>query len=405
MEFVMNIELTPQSVLPDDGLAGTLLGRAWMPGATGGKPGGPCIVLATEAGLKDLTPAYPTMSALLAEEDPVAAARKAAADAVIIGTLAEILANTPPDSRDETKPFLLSPIDLQAIKACGVTFAVSMLERVIEERAKGDPQAAEGIRQVIDREIGGDLRRIKPGSPEADRLKQALIERGMWSQYLEVGIGPYAEVFTKSQPMSSVGAGADIGIHPESGWNNPEPEIVLVVNPKGRIVGATLGNDVNLRDFEGRSALLLGRAKDNNASAALGPFIRLVDESYGLDDIRAADLRVKVEGLDQFVLDDKSSMSLISRDITDLAGQTLSKNHQYPDGLVLYVGTMFAPIKDRDTPGGGFTHKVGDIVTISTPKLGALVNRVRHCPDVAPWTFGAGALMRNLAARGLLAQS
>lgn len=396
----MHITLTAQSVLPDDGLAGTLLGRVWVPG----RPGGPCVVLATEAGLKDLTPAYATMSALLAEENPVTAACEAAAKAPVIGSLADVLANTPPDSRDETKPYLLSPIDLQAIKACGVTFAVSMLERVIEERAKGDPQAAEGIRQVIDREIGGDLRRIKPGSAEADRLKQALIERGMWSQYLEVGIGPYAEVFTKSQPMSSVGAGADIGIHPESSWNNPEPEIVLVVDPRGRIVGATLGNDVNLRDFEGRSALLLGRAKDNNASAALGPFIRLVDETYDLDDIRAADLRVKVEGLDQFVLDDKSSMSLISRDIADLAGQTLSKNHQYPDGLVLYVGTMFAPIKDRDTPGGGFTHKVDDIVTISTPKLGALVNRVRHCPDVAPWTFGTGALMRNLAARGLLAQ-
>ncbi|TDQ80470.1 fumarylacetoacetate (FAA) hydrolase family protein [Dongia mobilis] len=396
----MHITLTAQSVLPDDGLAGTLLGRVWVPG----RPGGPCVVLATDAGLKDLTPAYATMSALLAEENPVTAAREAAAKAPVIGSLADVLANTPPDSRDETKPYLLSPIDLQAIKACGVTFAVSMLERVIEERAKGDPQAAEGIRQVIDREIGGDLRRIKPGSAEADRLKQALIERGMWSQYLEVGIGPYAEVFTKSQPMSSVGAGADIGIHPESSWNNPEPEIVLVVDPRGRIVGATLGNDVNLRDFEGRSALLLGRAKDNNASAALGPFIRLVDETYDLDDIRAADLRVKVEGLDQFVLDDKSSMSLISRDIADLAGQTLSKNHQYPDGLVLYVGTMFAPIKDRDTPGGGFTHKVDDIVTISTPKLGALVNRVRHCPDVAPWTFGTGALMRNLAARGLLAQ-
>jgi fumarylacetoacetate (FAA) hydrolase family protein len=400
MEFGMNITLTPHSVLPDDGLAGTLLGRAWVPG----NPGGPSVVLATEEGLKDLSKSYATMSVLLAEEDPVMAARQAAATAPVIGSLAEILANTPPDLRDEAAPHLLSPIDLQAIKACGVTFAVSMLERVIEERAKGDPQAADGIRQVIDREIGGDLRRIKPGSAEAEKLKQALIERGMWSQYLEVGIGPYAEVFTKSQPMSSVGTGADIGIHPESSWNNPEPEIVLVVNPAGRIVGATLGNDVNLRDFEGRSALLLGRAKDNNASAALGPFIRLIDETYRLDDIRAADLRVKVEGLDQFVLDDKSSMSLISRDITDLAGQTLSRNHQYPDGLVLYVGTMFAPIKDRETPGGGFTHKVGDIVTISTPKLGALVNRVRHCPDVAPWNFGSGALMRNLAARGLLAQ-
>lgn len=391
----MNIHLTPETVLPDDGLAGTLVGRVWT-------PDGPCVVLATAEGLKDLTGSYPTMAALLANENPVKAARDAAAKAPVIGSLAAILANTPPDGRDVAKPYLVSPIDLQAIKAAGVTFAVSMLERVIEERAKGDPQAADGIRQVIAREIGGDLRRIKPGSAEAEKLKQALIERNMWSQYLEVGIGPYAEVFTKSQPMSSVGAGADIGIHPESNWNNPEPEIVLVINPKGEIVGATLGNDVNLRDFEGRSALLLGRAKDNNASASLGPFIRLLDETYTLDDLRKAELRVKVEGLDQFVLDDHSNMALISRDVTDLAGQTLSKNHQYPDGLVLYVGTMFAPIKDRDTPGGGFTHKVDDIVTISTPRLGALTNRVRHCPDVAPWTFGTGALMQNLARRGLL---
>lgn len=394
----MNIALTPETVLPDDGIAGTLLGRVWVPGA----PAGPSVVLVTAAGLADLTPRYATMSELLAAPDPVAAARDAAGGARIIGSLAEILANTPPDARDQAKPYLLSPIDLQAIKACGVTFAVSMLERVIEERAKGDPLAADGIRQVIAKEIGGDLRRIKPGSLEAERLRQALIERNMWSQYLEVGIGPYAEVFTKSQPMSSVGAGVDIGVHPDSTWNNPEPEIVLVISPSGEIVGATLGNDVNLRDFEGRSALLLGRAKDNNASAALGPFIRLLDETYSLDDVRRAELRVEVRGLDQFVLDDRSNMALISRDVTDLAGQALSRNHQYPDGLVLYVGTMFAPIKDRGAAGMGFTHKVDDIVTIATPRLGALTNRVRHCPEVAPWTFGTRALMENLAARGLL---
>jgi fumarylacetoacetate (FAA) hydrolase family protein len=280
-----------------------------------------------------------------------------------------------------------------------------MLERVIEERAKGDPASAEGVREVIAREIGSDLRRIKPGSAEADKLKQALVERGMWSQYLEVGIGPYAEVFTKSQPMSAVGTGFDVGIHPESSWNNPEPEVVLAINPGGQIVGATLGNDVNLRDFEGRSALLLGRAKDNNGAAALGPFIRLFDATFSLDDLRQAELSVKVTGLDQFVLDDKSSMSAISRDVTDLTAQTLSKNHQYPDGLVLYVGTMFAPVKDRNAPGMGFTHKIGDIVTIATPKLGALVNRVRYTHEIAPWTFGTGALMNNLAQRGLLGRS
>jgi fumarylacetoacetate (FAA) hydrolase family protein len=394
----MDITLTSANVLPVDGSAGTLIGRAWVPGT----PAGPSVVLVSGTDLKDLSGSFATMSKLLAEVDPVAAVRAAAATAPVLCSLDACLANTPPDGRDPSKPYLLAPTDLQAIKACGVTFAASMLERVIEERAKGDPTAADGIRQVIAKEIGGDLRRIKPGSAEAEKLKQALIDRGMWSQYLEVGIGPYAEVFTKSQPMSAVGIGADVGIHPESSWNNPEPEIVLVINPRGEIVGATLGNDVNLRDFEGRSALLLGRAKDNNASAALGPFIRLFDATFTVDHLRQAELSVKVAGLDQFVLDDKSSMNQISRDVTDLAGQTLSKNHQYPDGLVLYVGTMFAPVKDRNAPGMGFTHKIGDIVTIATPQLGALVNRVRYTNEVAPWTFGTGALMENLAQRGLL---
>ena len=397
----MEVLLTPDHVLPEDGTAGTLIGRAWVPD----NPAGPSVVLADGSDLRDLSRSFPTIAALLAEGDPLQAVGKAADNAPVLCTLVECLANTPADRRDPAKPYLLAPIDLQAIKACGVTFAASMLERVIEERAKGDPGAAEGIRQVIASEIGGDLRRIKPGSAEAETLKQALIERGMWSQYLEVGIGPYAEVFTKSQPMSAVGAGADIGIHPESRWNNPEPEIVLVIDPTGRIVGATLGNDVNLRDFEGRSALLLGRAKDNNASAALGPFIRLFDETFTLDDLRRVELSVKVTGLDQFTLDDRSSMREISRDVTDLAKQTLSRNHQYPDGLVLYVGTMFAPIKDRGAPGMGFTHKIGDIVTIATPKLGALTNRVRLTTEAEPWSFGTRALMENLAQRGLLGRS
>jgi fumarylacetoacetate (FAA) hydrolase family protein len=394
----MDISLTTATVLPHDGAAGTLIGRAWVPG----NPAGPSVVLVSGDDLKDLSRSFSTMSGLLAQPDALQAVRQAAKSAPTLCRLEECLANTPTEKRNPAKPYLLAPTDLQAIKACGVTFAASMLERVIEERAKGDPTAAEGIRQVIAKEIGGDLRRIKPGSAEAETLKQALIERGMWSQYLEVGIGPYAEVFTKSQPMSAVGTGFDIGIHPESSWNNPEPEIVLVIDPTGRIVGATLGNDVNLRDFEGRSALLLGRAKDNNASAALGPFIRLFDETFSVDDLRQAELSVKVAGLDQFVLDDKSSMAQISRDVTDLAKQTLSRNHQYPDGLVLYVGTMFAPIKDRGAPGMGFTHKIDDIVTIATPKLGALVNRVRLTTEVAPWTFGTTALMENLAQRGLL---
>jgi fumarylacetoacetate (FAA) hydrolase family protein len=396
----MDLALSLKDTLPSDGTAGTLVGRAWVPG----NPAGPCVVLVRQDGLCDLTPRYPTLSALLNSGSPTDAAQRAGRDAKRICGLEEALANSPSDKRAPDVPYLLAPADLQALKAAGVTFVLSMLERVIEERAKGDPTAAEGIRTAINAEIGGDLAHVKPGSAGAERLKQALIQRGLWSQYLEVGIGPYAEVFTKSQPMSGVGTGADIGIHPESSWNNPEPEVVLAVNASGTIVGATLGNDVNLRDFEGRSALLLGRAKDNNASCALGPFIRLFDDTFSLDDVRASVITVRVDGPDQFVLEDSSSMTKISRDPADLVAQTIGKNHQYPDGLMLFCGTMFAPVKDRAAPGLGFTHKVGDIVTIATPKLGALVNRVKHCSDVAPWTFGTGALMANLARRGLLAQ-
>jgi fumarylacetoacetate (FAA) hydrolase family protein len=394
----MELTLSLKDSLPHDGTAGTLVGRAWMPGT----PGGPSVVLAKDNALYDLTARYPTLSALLNSGNPTEATQRAGREAKRLCSLDACLANSPSDRRAPDTPYLLAPADLQALKACGVTFVLSMLERVIEERAKGDPKAAEGIRTAINNEIGGDLARVKPGSAEAERLKQALIQRGLWSQYLEVGIGPYAEVFTKSQPMSGVGTGADIGIHPESSWNNPEPEVVLAVNASGTIVGATLGNDVNLRDFEGRSALLLGRAKDNNASCALGPFIRLFDDTFTLDDLRSLVVTVRVDGPDQFVLEDSSSMAKISRDVTDLASQTLSKNHQYPDGFMLFCGTMFAPIKDRDAPGEGFTHKVGDIVTIANPKLGALINRVRHSSDIAPWTFGTGALMTNLAQRGLL---
>jgi fumarylacetoacetate (FAA) hydrolase family protein len=296
---------------------------------------------------------------------------------------------------------LLTPVDLQCVKACGVTFAVSAIERVIEERARGDWSVAADIRGRLEARVGGSIRAVVPGSPEAMALKAALIEDGMWSQYLEVAIGPDAEVFTKSPVLSTVGAGADIGVRSDSDWNNPEPEVVLLADSHGKAVGATLGNDVNLRDFEGRSALLLGKAKDNNASCSLGPLVRLFDESFSMDDVRSAELRLHIEGEDGYRLDGASNMAEISRDPEDLLRQTMSE-HQYPDGFALFLGTLFAPVQDRDTANRGFTHKIGDRVTIESDKLGRLVNRVVTSKEAAPWTMGIGALMANLASRGLL---
>jgi fumarylacetoacetate (FAA) hydrolase family protein len=327
---------------------------------------------------------------LLELADPVAWLKEQPARPV--GGLAEIIA----------EGALLAPCDLQAVKACGVTFARSMIERVIEEKAAGNPALAESMREKVMSLIGDSLRNLKAGSEEAAKVKAALIEEGVWSQYLEVGIGPDAEVFTKGQPMSSVGYGAEVGLHPISKWNNPEPEVVLAVNSRGDVMGATLGNDVNLRDVEGRSALLLGKAKDNNASCSIGPFIRLFDDSYSIDDVRNADLDLAVTGEDGFTLAGKSSMKEISRDPLDLVAQTIGKHHQYPDGFMLFMGTLFAPVEDRDFKGQGFTHKIGDVVTISNAKLGSLTNTVRLSTECVPWTFGATALMRNLAARGIL---
>jgi fumarylacetoacetate (FAA) hydrolase family protein len=334
--------------------------------------------------------------------DPVAALRAARA-LPRIGSFPEVLSNSNDESRNPRLPWLLAPCDLQAVKASGVTFVASLLERVIEEQARGDPSKAESVRQAIVAVIGDNLRNIRPGSRQAAAVKDALIAQGVWSQYLEVGIGPDAEIFTKGQPMSAVGTGADIGIHPKSQWNNPEPEIVLAVNSAARIAGATLGNDVNLRDFEGRSALLLGKAKDNNASGSIGPFIRLFDEQFTIDDVRKCEVALHVKGPDGFEFTAESSMSQISRDPLELVEHAMGPHHQYPDGMMLFLGTMFAPTIDRFGPGQGFTHAVGDIVTVSTPALGALVNRVNHTDRIAPWNFGAVALMNNLAQRGLLA--
>ena len=392
----MKDRLTTAACLPADRDRALLVGRLQVPALEG-----PVLVRVTAEGVYDLSAVAPTMRDLLELDEP-AAAVAAARSAPRIADTPQALSNSAEATRNPALPWFLAPCDLQAVKAAGVTFVSSMLERVIEEQARGDPARAERVRAAVVAIIGENLRSVRPGSPEAARLKDALIAQGVWSQYLEVGIGPDAEIFTKVQPMSSVGVGADIGIHPQSAWNNPEPEIVLAVDSRGRTVGATLGNDVNLRDFEGRSALLLGKAKDNNASCAIGPFIRLFNDTFGIDDVRRSRIDLTVDGPEGYTLRGSSSISQISRDPLDLVGHALNECHQYPDGLVLFLGTMFAPIDDRYAPGQGFTHAVGDIVTIATPALGALVNRVEHADRIAPWTFGTGALMRNLAQRGLL---
>ncbi len=382
--------------LPDEPAGATLVGRVWRPEVEG-----PALVCVQSGDVYDLTGVAPTCSQLLELQNPVAAIR-AARGLPRLGSFRDVLDNSNEETRDARAPWLLAPCDLQAIKASGVTFVASLLERVIEEQARGDASKAESVRQAIVAVIGNNLRDIRPGSSQAQAVKEALIAQGVWSQYLEVGIGPDAEIFTKGQPMSAVGTGADIGIHPKSQWNNPEPEIVLAVNSSGRVAGATLGNDLNLRDFEGRSALLLGKAKDNNASGSIGPFIRLFDEHFSIDDVRKCDVALHVKGPDGFEFTAESSMSQISRDPLELVEHAMGRHHQYPDGMMLFLGTMFAPTIDRFAPGQGFTHAVGDIVTVSTPALGALVNRVNHTDRIAPWNFGAVALMTNLAQRGLL---
>jgi len=341
---------------------------------------------------------------LLELDDPVGAVRQGLRDdrTARVASLESAFANSDEPRRDPQHPWLLAPCDLQAVKASGVTFISSLLERVIEEQARGDASKAESIRAALGGVLGDNLAGIVPGSPQAQKVKEVLIAQGAWSQYLEVGIGPDAEIFTKAPVLSAVGAGADVGIHSGSVWNNPEPEVVLAINSRGQTLGAALGNDVNLRDFEGRSALLLGKAKDNNASCAIGPFIRLFDEHFGIDDVRRITVALRVVGPEGFTLEGSSSLSKISRDPLDIVSQAIGPHHAYPDGLMLFLGTMFAPTQDRHGPGQGFTHVVGDRVTISAPELGALENRVVHSDQAARWSFGIGALMRNLAGRGIL---
>lgn len=381
--------------LPVDG--GTLVGRVWIPAPIPG----PSVVSVVDGQVYDLTPHAATVSALLARDDALALARATSA-LETLGPLDAFVAGGQDKGSDAGRARLLAPCDLQAVKACGVTFVVSLVERVIEERAGGDPHRADALRRTLAAAIGERVHEVRPGSARARALKAALIEEQMWSQYMEVAFGPDAEVFTKAQVLSAVGHGAEIGIHPDSHWNNPEPEVVLIVDAHGRVRGATLGNDVNLRDVEGRSALLLGKAKDNNAACAIGPFIRLFDDEFTMDTVRRCVVSLKVTGTDGFVLEAASNMAEISRDPLELVAQTVNAHHHYPDGLVLFLGTMFAPTADRGGEGRGFTHRLGDVVEIATPPLGRLVNRVNHTHRVPPWRFGVSALMENLARRGLL---
>ena len=381
MTATMSPPFDPATALGDEWRTGLWLGRIDF-------GDGPTPVLVARGLVHDMSAVAPTVAEIVARRafEPAGGIARGSLETLGLSVAAV--------------PRILSPIDLQCVKAAGVTFAVSAIERVIEERARGDARVAHEVRARIEERIGGSLRDLVPGSTEAAAAKDALIEDGLWSQYLEVAIGPDAEIFTKAPVLSTVGWGAPIGVRSDSQWNNPEPEIVVLVAPDGRAVGAMLGNDVNLRDFEGRSALLLGKAKDNNASCALSAFVRLFDDNFSMDDVRRAQISLRIDGPEGYVLDGVSSMDQISRDPDDLIRQAMSE-HQYPDGFVLFLGTLFAPTQDRDTPGGGFTHKAGDTVTIAAARLGQLVNSVATSAAAAPWEFGLAALMRNLAGRGL----
>lgn len=382
-------------LLPEDVDYALLVGRVWSDAVDG-----PVVVAVIDSVVYDISRLAPTVSQLFELPDPAASLRSFKGEK--LDAVAEVFAPVSWQESAASKLKLLTPIDLQCIKACGVTFAVSVMERVVEEQAAGDWQLAEKIRQKLTESFGDRLAKVVPGSDEAAAIKQQLIAEDLWSQYLEVAIGPDAEVFTKAPTLSAMGWGDWVGIRQDSAWNNPEPEVVLICNSRAQVVGAALGNDVNLRDFEGRSALLLGKGKDNNASASIGPFIRVFDKGFDLNSVRNARVSLQVKGEDGFEFRAESSMTLMTRDAEELVAQTCSRDHQYPDGFALYLGSLIAPTQDRGEAGKGFTHATGDVVTIASAQLGSLVNKVTYSAQAAPWQFGLGALMRNLAQRGLL---
>lgn len=379
--------------LPADPEQAVLVGRIWQPQL------GPVLVAYADGQLFDLSKEAPLCSQLLDVDQPAELVRAAVTRARPVASLQEVLANTDEATRDGRRPWLLAPCDLQVVKASGVTFVESLLERVIEERVRGDATRAASAREEVKELLGEELTRVRPGSPQAARLREILVAQGAWSQYLEVGLGPDAEIFTKCAVLAAVGTGARIGLHPRSKWSNSEPEVVLAVNSRGEPVGASLGNDLNLRDFEGRSALLLGKAKDNNASCSIGPFIRLFDSGFGMQDVRSADLSLRVEGTDGFTLNEEGAMAKISRDPSELILQAAGPYHQYPDGFMLFLGTPFSPHQDRRERGMGFTHEVDDVVSISSDRLGTLVNRTDRCDRVAPWAFGIKDLLHSMMHR------